>query len=223
MSPLTMFAAQSGMNLLSGLLGGGQDYSQVDAHNREVARQNKRVVEANLENTVRTGMRVGILNMQQGLAKQRMAQAGYLARAEGQALSSSNAANAAASGNVGASVQAVAADVTQKIGEAEQSLAVDWQLQQLNFNTELSSLVDSGKASLQGAVGTVQKVRTESFGSRLLGAAAQTGLSMAGSFFQSKINLGLGKSPAMGVGQGLSVGGTAGTGLKLGGGQGLRL
>ena len=166
-----------------------------NSSNRQVIRHNAKVVEANIENTVRTGFRVGLLNLQQGQAKRAFVQQGFETGAAAQQVLSATTANAAAAGQVGASVDAVEADVYMKRGEARAQQADAWEVQMLNFNNELERLIQEGKDTIAGADGEVAKINSSTGG--MLGAAAAGGLQQfASSYLAKKIDLGLGKAPA---------------------------
>jgi len=169
--------------------------SSINAQNRQVIAQNKNIVEANIENTIRTGYRVGLLNMQQGQAKKDAIQMGFDTTAAAQQVMSANTANAAASGTVGASVQAVATDIKQKLGEAQAQQESAWNLQLTNFDVELHNLITQGKDSLSGANGQVQSLGTSS--GSLLGNAVLSGVAQfAGMYAQRSMTLGLGTPTA---------------------------
>lgn len=119
--------------------------------NKQIAAQNEASVEANIKNTIRTGYRVGILNVQQGQMNREAIQKGFdISAAQVSALGAADA-NQAAVGAIGASAQAVLNDVRIQAGEAQAKNLEDWQVQKFNFNTQLADLVFQGTSSLQGS------------------------------------------------------------------------
>jgi hypothetical protein len=189
-----------------------------DAQNRQVLKHNEAVVASNIENTVRTGFRVGLLNMQRGQARVAAVERGHDITSFAQQALSSASANAAAAGTVGASVEAVEADIYQKVGEEQSRLQRSWSTELLNFDTELHNLVTQGKDTIRGADGEVAKVDISQ--SKMIGQAVLAGaVSAASNYAMRNMSLGLGQSTAAPVQQ-LNVGATglSSGGFWLGGG-----
>lgn len=183
------YVAMAGVQALGSYFGGGGDASAINAHNREVARRNKAIVESNLENRIRTGYQVGILNMQ--LSQQRMQHARHGAELGTTGLQASGTVqnNAAAAGQIGASVQAVQADVDMQVQQARQDLIRSWDATVTNYNTDLRSIIDQGNDAQLGADGQVQSGRSTSVGEALMQGAMAAGQHWLG----SQIQLGLGR------------------------------
>lgn len=119
--------------------------------NKQVTAQNEASVEANLKNTVRTGYRVGILNVQQAQMNREAIQKGFdISAAQVNAFGAVDA-NQAAVGAIGASAQAVLNDVRMRAGEAQAQNLEDWQIQKFNFNNQLADLVFQGTSALSGS------------------------------------------------------------------------
>lgn len=170
---------------------------------------NKAIMQANLSNTIRTGMRVGLLQVQRGQAKKNMIQAGIGLGAQKNTLLGAATANAAAAGTVGSSVDAVMSDISMKSGEAAAQLDANNVQQETNFDTQLQDLIMSGIDSLRGPQNFVtQQVGNGGYSST--GGAIASGLLAAGSMWASNnMSLGLGSTAPAGGGDG---GGAAGGG-----------
>lgn len=157
---------------------------------RENIAQNEAIIKANVANTIRTGYRAGLLNMQRGLSRRMAQQKGFEQTKEAGAALGVVTANQAASGTIGASADAVAQDVRMKLGEAQAAQQDENELMELNFDTQLHELVQQG----QDAVQSPAKLKLQSSGD-IRGNALLAGLTTFGSMYaSSKFNLGLGNS-----------------------------
>lgn len=112
---------------------------------------NKAIGEANLQNTIRTGYRAGILNVQRGQSRQQAVKAGWDVSVKGAQALGQSQANAAASGTTGASVDAVTDDIRRKVDEAQGEVDQAWESTQLNFDNALNDMIQQGIDSLQTA------------------------------------------------------------------------
>jgi hypothetical protein len=152
---------------------------------------NEAVIKSNIRNTIRTGYRVGLLNMQRGLQKRETVQAGYDITKQGaQALGQVNA-NVAAAGAVGASADAVAMDIKMKMGEARASLENKNEINAGNFNTSLENITYEGEMSLQEG----RKADIQSGSEIMRGALVAGAMSFASSYAGSKMGAGTGNKP----------------------------
>lgn len=169
---------------------------------------NKAIQEANLQNQIRTGFKVGLLNVQKAQNKKALlAQGISISHARQEALGAATA-NAAAAGTIGSSVDAVTADIENKIGEANSQLDADYDQVSQNFDIQLQDLLMSGKDALKSAVNITVRDRKKAETSNGVEEAIVAGAVSAGSMYaSSKMSLGLG-SPS----------GTASTGASLGSG-----
>lgn len=166
--------------------------------------ENQAIQEANLQNTIRTGYRVGILNVQRGQSRVQAVQQGRDIGIKARQLLGSSEANAAASGSVGASIDAVVDDIQRKSDEAQGNVDANWETTQQNFDTQLNDMVQSGLDSLQSSKKMdYSGPRTQDIFTAALVGAAKTG----GEFYQeyavANMKLGLGKK---GVGNNTSPG-----------------
>lgn len=103
---------------------------------KQVDTQNDAIDAANTANLVRTGYKVGIQNLQVARLKQQAAEQGYDLSAQGVAAMGQNVANAAASGTVGASVDATVSDIQKKQDEAQ--IGQDQQFSDMLENAHLA-------------------------------------------------------------------------------------
>lgn len=157
---------------------------------RENIAQNEAIIKANVANTIRTGYRTGLLNMQRGLSRRMAQQKGFEQTKEAGAALGVVTANQAASGTIGASADAVAQDVRMKLGEAQAAQQDENELMELNFDTQLNELVQQGQDAVQSPV----KLELQS-SSSIRNNALLAGLTTFGSMYAgSKFNLGLGNS-----------------------------
>ncbi len=188
MEPMTMALIAAGSNFAQSLMGGNKQAEQAA---RISIAKNQAIVQANLANTLRTGYRVGLLQMQHGLMRQQAAQQGFdLTNSAQQALGQVAASNAA-TGAVGASADAVLTDVRMKLGETQARMDEDWQVQLQNYNTQLAEIVFQGNSAVQQAIEVDIPSSDEIFNNALMSAAVSFGSSYA----TSKMSLGLGQTP----------------------------
>lgn len=194
---------------LSALQGGQEAKSQneaIESRNRQTTRNfiagaernqavNRTIAEANLQNTIRTGYRVGILNVQRGQAKVGAVRAGYDIGAKGiQALSTSSV-DAASSGNLGASIDAVSENIKLKMDMAQGEVDSSWETQQQNFDQSLGELVQQGQDTLRSAelldYTPPELGRTVSVGNSMLLGAAKSAIGFGTQYAEANMRLGL--------------------------------
>lgn len=180
-----------------------QGSAEASSTNANSVEQNEAIIKANIANTIRTGYRIGLANMQQGLKKQQAVQQGYdITKAGGEALGQANA-NAAASGSVGASVTAVAEDIKMKMGEAKATAQNQSDIDRANFQTQIENITFEGQNStLEGVESSAQ-----SSGDIWGGAFMSGAMSFASSYMGSKMKLGVG-TPTTGTYNNGSFGGS---------------
>lgn len=189
-------SVQGGNAAAAGIAGQTQQHqSNAQAWNNNTA-ENKALAEANLQNTIRTGYKAGLLQVQRAQAKKALLERGIsLGRSKQQALSAATA-NAAAAGQVGNSVDAVIDDINGSIGEAEVQLDADYEMTAYNFDLQLKDLLMSGsdaiKSSTKINVTAPGKVNTPGDTEAIM-----SGLVAGGSMWlQSNMKLGLGTPTA---------------------------
>lgn len=156
------------------------------------AADNKAIGEANLTNIIRTGYKVGLLNVQRAQAKKRAMQDGITLSRNRLSTIGAATANSAAAGTVGSSVDAVINDIESKVGEAAAQMDADDSQQSDNFDTQLYDILMSGqdhnRAAATTNVNKTPEFKEVGLGSVLINSAAQVG----GAYFGAKMSLGLG-------------------------------
>lgn len=113
--------------------------------------ENEAVIRSNMQSVVRNNYKAGMMNMQAGLRKKQSVQQGHDITAQATAVTGAATANQAASGNIGASVDAVLTDIEMKGGEARAQLLENYEADQTNFNNELEALSMSAGGEVQRA------------------------------------------------------------------------
>lgn len=179
MIPLLIMASASAAS--SGLQQGAANKAAIEKSNAE----NKGIIDWNQGLTIREAYRSGLAKV--GLAQQKRAVAlnTHKAREAGLSAASEAEANAAATGAIGASAEAVAADVAQRVGEFEADNATNMENVILNYNMQVES------TALETASNVRYPTRLGVPGSmEVLGRATASGAITAGSVYsQSLFNL----------------------------------
>lgn len=190
-----------GASAVMGMFGNAQQQKQQNAQYEAAANANKatnlNIGSANMQNAIRTGMRVGILNIQQGMAKKQATEQGYAISQQKQAVLGATNANIAASGTVGSSVEAVVQDVNKKVDEAQINVDQNLVIEQMNLNQQLADVVMSGKDSIRNAQLMDYSGPGTGGAGGLLAAgfagAAQTAIGLGTQYLMAKQTLGLGQ------------------------------
>lgn len=171
-----------------------QGNAAASSANSQSVEGNEAIIKANIANTIRTGYRVGLANMQRGLQKRQAVQHGFdISKAGSEALGQSNA-NAAASGSVGASISAVANDVKMKVGEAQAAQQNQNEIDAANFQTQIEGITFEGGEQVRESVSSNAQSSGDIWGGALMAGAA----SFAGSYMKAKMNLGVGAQSTVG-------------------------
>lgn len=207
---IALGAAQSAFGAISGNQAATEDYKRGLRANQA---ENLAIQEANLQNTIRTGYRVGILNVQRGQSKMQAVQQGRDLSIKSRQMLGTSEANASASGNVGASIDAITEDIQRKTDEAQGNVDENWQTTQQNFDTQLEGIVQSGIDSVQSA----RKMdysgpRTQDIFTAAVVGAAKTGGEFYQEYAAANMKLGLGKSNSPNTSPGLTHNGMSATG-----------
>ena len=167
-----------------------------------------------LHSIVRNSYQTGLLNVQLGLQKKKAAQEGFNQTAQAKAVLGQAVASSAATGTIGASVDAVQNDISMKLGEAQAVGADNYEQMLDNYNAELG--LNKINATAETLSQNPMKVNYEGPSmSSMLGSALLSGMAQGmGSMVQSNMKLGLGPK----------VGSTSGSlgGLSPGGSTGIR-
>jgi hypothetical protein len=149
--------------------------------------QSKAIMEANRKNFQQTTFRIGMLNVQKSQEVRALEQRKFDAGAQEQAVLGSAAVNAAASGTIGASVDAVQSDIQMAFDRVRGQINDENELNALNYNTALYDLVTNGQNASQTAY-----FRKEQSGPSQWQMLGNAGMQVAGSYMSQKMDLGLG-------------------------------
>ena len=160
----------------------------------EVSSTNKQIGENNLQNTIRTGYRVGILNVQRGAAKAEAVKLGYDVTAKAQQLLGSNFANASASGGVGGSIDAVEGDIRKKVDEAQLDVQDQYDDTNFNFDMQLNDMIQRGQDALQTPYAIPKGPKYANALGTALGSLASSAVSYGAQYASDNMTLGLGST-----------------------------
>jgi hypothetical protein len=150
--------------------------------------QSKATMEANQKNFQAQAFRVGMLNVQKAQEVRALEQRKFDAGQQEQAALGSAAVNAAASGTVGASVDAVQTDIQMAFDRVRAQISDENELNALNFNTELYDLITNGTNQIMSS----GNFRKSPKGVSQIGMAAGAAFQVAGTYVGAKMDLGLG-------------------------------
>lgn len=191
MGPMTIMAIMAAM---SAGTSANAKASNVTQALQESIRYNKSAAESNLAAGVRTAYRSGLMRV--GLAQQQRQIAFKTSTARIAALSaaSESEANSAGAGVVGASVNAVQADITKQLSDFEAQQEQELQNANFNYNTQLENLSNEARSNIKYPA----NVRVPSNWT-ILGQSLVQGAMTAGTMYLgSQLQLGLG-TPGGGV------------------------
>jgi hypothetical protein len=114
--------------------------------------QNDAILQANTANTIRTGYRIGLQNLQKARAIQQASQQGADLSAKGLEALGQNQAVASASGTIGASVDAVTDDIKKKIAETQIDYDQTFADTMENAQIAIQQTVMAGQDSIRSSV-----------------------------------------------------------------------
>lgn len=183
----------AGASNKAGLAGSKQSYLNEALGWEENIAQNKAIGEANLQNTIRTGYRMGLLNIQQAQARKEASTGQFTIGRRKQSLLGAASASAAASGTFGSSVDAITSDIAQKADEALNNQGEAYATQVQNFDTQLHDLLMSGQDALQSPAKTNVQSGQAFEGTSIGESLVQSGLQLGGQYLSAKMKLGLGE------------------------------
>lgn len=152
--------------------------------------QSKAIMEANRKNYQQAMFRVGMLNVQKAQEVRALEQRKFDVGSQEQAVLGSAAVNAAASGTIGASVDAVQSDIQMAFDKVRAQISDENELNALNYNTALYDLVTGAENASQTAY-----FRKEEGGPSQWQMLGNAGMQVAGSYVSQKMDLGLGSRP----------------------------
>lgn len=153
--------------------------------------ESKAIMEANTKNFQAQAFRVGMLNVQKAQEVRALEQRKFEASAGEQAALGTAAVNAAASGTIGASVDAVQSDIQMAFDRVRAQISEENELNALNFNTALYDLVTDGQNQLI----TAGPFRKAPKGQSQWAMAGNAAMQVAGTYLGAKMDLGLGPKP----------------------------
>lgn len=173
-----------------------REYKQIQQSLENQSRQNEAIAKADIQSLINTNYTAGLLNLQRAMQKQQTADdINRIGKTRLQALASAEV-SAAASGTIGASVDAVAADIEMKMGEAEINARVQNDMNTMTLDTQLQNLytdyrysqvqIDESVPDIPGIPPQYGAVPVSS-GSAMMGAA----INYSGNYFASQVGLGL--------------------------------
>jgi len=148
LAAVAMSAAQAAQQKNASSAANSQAYTQ---SLKGVTAQNQAIEAANTANVIRTGYRVGLVNLQTARLKQQAIEQGFDTSVQGVQALGATQAQAAASGTVGNSVDAAVTDIQKKQDEAQihQDEAFTQMLE--NQNLTIEQIVQQGQDALQSA------------------------------------------------------------------------
>ncbi len=158
------------------------------------AANNKSIAATNLQNSIRTGFKAGMLNVQRAQSRKLAAAAGTQVGTDKLKALSTDGANAAAVGSIGASVDAVAADTEMKAARANESIVEDARVTDANYDNELTGVLQAGDDAIISPqhVSVRNPAKPRYVG---LGEAIGAGLVQFGSqYLAQRMQLGLGQN-----------------------------
>lgn len=137
MWPLVALAGgQAAMSYLSARSSQNAEIRRMNAQSKA---EGEAVVRERLNTTIRNAYSTAFSQMQLGLQKRRhAAEVGAISAAE---LAARGAADVQQSGSIGASVEAVGADIEMRADQARQAVADNYQAELLNYNNSLDMMV----------------------------------------------------------------------------------
>lgn len=196
--------AMAGIRLLQGKLKAKAQNQQEDqqfitASQEEAAAwqqnvvDNKAITDANMLNTIRTGYRSGMLNLQRAQGRKVASDATLSLGRASLGLLGAETANTAAAGTIGASADAALSDIVMKTNEARARQAEDFIQGEENFDTQLHDILTEGEDALRHAAKVRVRQAQDAKYINDSEVLATSLISTAGSYISSNMSLGLGK------------------------------
>lgn len=153
--------------------------------------ESKAMVEANERNFTATTFRLGLLNVQKAQEVRALEQRRFESTEQEQQVLGTAAVNAAASGTIGASVDAVRTDIEMAFDKVRNQITEENELNTLNYNTALYDLITGSQDQTQFQA----QFRKAPKGAGMLGMLGNAAMSVAGTYLMAKMDLGLGPTP----------------------------
>lgn len=178
--------------LIMGAMSLAGDSQSNKANYKAQAEESEALREANKKNTLRAAYQIGMMNVQKA-QQTRALQQRKNELGEGElATLSSNDVNAAASGTIGASVDAVRSDIEMQFSRARAALSEENEADAFNFNLQLHDFVQGARDQLLFG--------RKPTGMSDLAMLGRAGVAMASKYVGDSMSLGLG-SPSSGAAQ----------------------
>lgn len=192
---MTWFAA--GATVVSmGVSAYGQSSAAKDAvrqANATSKAEGEAIAKERLNTTIRNSYSTALSQMQLGLKKKQAAQQSTDIRASALMAAGDADTSAAATGTIGASTAAIAADIDMKAQAAIDATAQGFEADMENYNNDLSMMVLN---TAQGASSARAPSYVGPSGGQILASVAAQGVaSFASQYAQRKMTLGLGPKP----------------------------
>ena len=176
--------------------------------------EGKAITKERLNQTIRNSYSTALGQMQLGMQKRQLTQQGADISAARLMAKGDADANTAASGSVGASVDAVSADIDMKAQTALDMTEEQYENSVENYNRDLQMMVLNTNESTPNV--NPNTYNGPSMGSIVGGAILGAGAQFAGQYASRKMSLGLGPRAGGGTGGGISLSSPAGLGLRYG-------
>lgn len=168
-------------------VGALQGAMQQKAAGEQALRTNKELLRVNKLNLQRNLFTQGIMAQQRAQQQLQIRDADANLRRQGLVAASEAGVTASASGTVGASVDAVQADIEMKFSEARLRLEEEQELQDVNYQNELYALLQNAKSG-QHTMVDVKAARGPWYNPLLQGGAAAFS-----AYASARMDLGLGR------------------------------
>ena len=183
---LGMMAVQAGLSFLGGQSAKAQAKAQL--RTQQIA-DSKEIVRDRLQTSIRNAYATALGQVQLALNKKQTAQQMSSVRAGGVSALGDASLMSAYSGTMGASVDAVASDITQRSNEALTQLQENYDASLQDYNRSLDAMVMNTELSKPEQ--KEYKYMGPSTTDNLLSSIAGTAMSFAGNYANQKMKLGL--------------------------------
>ncbi len=177
-----------------------REYKQLQQALTNQGRQNEAIAKADIQSLINTNFTAGLLNLQRAMQKQQTAgDINRIGKTRLQALATSEV-SAAATGTVGASVNAVAGDIQMKMGEAEIDARVQNDMNTMTLDTQLRNLYTQYRDTQQQVDTSVPDIpglppKMGHAAVSVSGAMWGAAIGYVGNNFAAGVGMGLGPKP----------------------------
>lgn len=200
-------AAQAGAQATGQYNAAAENFRATELKYKQLQQDYKATNEQNLMTQVRQNYRMGLMNVQKGMAARDATAQGYNTTQQAQAFMGLASANQAAAQVQGASADAVKNDIAMKAGQAQADHEQNYRNYLQNFNSEVEALrlnnetqFQSPREILTSSTGNLSdpiKVNTDYAYTNPWAAGAVAGIgSFASGYLKNSTSLNLGATPA---------------------------